>query len=68
MVSISYNRLWKTLIDKNLSKTQLREMTGIGTGTLSKLGKNEPVSLGVIAKICYALNCNIENVVEFIYE
>ena len=68
MIEISYNRLWKLLIDLKLNKTQLREITGIGTGTLSKLSKNEPVGLEVIAKICLALKCKIEDVVEFIYE
>ncbi len=68
MITISYNKLWKKLIDMNLNKTQLRELTGIGTGTMSKLSKGEAVGLEVIAKICFALKCNIENVVEFIYE
>lgn len=68
MVVISYNKLWKKLIDLNLNKSQLREMTGIGTGTLSKLSKGEPVGLEILARICLVLKCNIENVVEFIYE
>ena len=68
MVKISYNKLWKMLIDLDLNKSRLRKITGIGTGTLSKLSKCEPVSLEIIAKICFALKCNIEDVVEFIYE
>lgn len=68
MVEISYNNLWKLLVDKNMNKTQLREISGLGTGTIAKLSKNEPVGLEILAKICYALNCRIENVVEFIYE
>ena len=68
MVQISYNKLWKKLIDLNLNKTQLREMTGIGTGTLAKLSKCEPVGLEVIAKICFSLNCDIGDIVELIYE
>ena len=52
----------------NLNKTQLRAMTGIGTGTMAKLSKGEPVGLEIIGKICFALKCNIEEVVEFIYE
>lgn len=68
MVKISYNNLWKLLVDKNMNKTQLREISGLGTGTIAKLSKNEPVGLEILAKICYALNCRIENVVEFIYE
>lgn len=68
MVSISYNKLWKVLVDKNMNKTQLRELTGLGTGTISKLSKCEPVGLEVLAKICYCLECNIQDIVEFIYE
>ncbi|MDD4110089.1 MAG: helix-turn-helix transcriptional regulator [Clostridia bacterium] len=68
MFEIRYNKLWKKLIDMNLNKTQLRAMTGIGTGTMAKLSKGEPVGLEIIGKICFALKCNIEEVVEFIYE
>lgn len=68
MVKISYNKLWKILIDKKMNKSQLREKTGLGTDTISKLSKCEPVGLEVLAKICYYLKCNIEDVVEFIYE
>ncbi len=68
MVKICYNKLWKLLVDKNMNKSKLREISGMGTGTMAKLGKNEPVSLEILAKICYALKCNIEDVVEFVYE
>lgn len=68
MVRISYNNLWKLLVDKNMNKSQLRKETGLGTGTMAKLSKCEPVGLEILAKICYALNCKIEDVVEFIYE
>lgn len=68
MVRISYNNLWKILVDKGMNKSQLREITGIGTGTMAKLSKCEPVSLEILAKICYCLKCNIQDVVEFIYE
>lgn len=68
MIIISYNKLWKMLIDRDLNKSNLREMSGIATGTMSKLSKGEAVGLEIIAKICLALKCNIEDVVEFIYE
>lgn len=61
---ISYNPLWKTLIDKGISKTELRQMANFSTHTLSKLSKNESISLYIIENICIALNCKIEDVVE----
>lgn len=61
---ISYNPLWKTLIDKNMKKMDLVKLVGISNGTLAKLGKNESVSLSVIDKICIALGCDINDVVE----
>lgn len=68
MIEISYNRLWKKLIDLQMNKSKLRDLSGIGTGTLSKISKNEPVGLQVIARICFCLKCNIEEVVEVIYD
>ena len=65
-MAANYNRLWKLLIDKNIKKSKLREMAGIGTTTLAKLGKNENVSLDVLESICVALHCRIEDVMEFI--
>jgi len=61
---ISYDRLWKTLIDKHLNKTELRDRIGISNATLAKLGKNESVSLKIIEAICKELQCGIEDVVE----
>ncbi len=63
---ISYNRLWKMLIDLNLKKKDLKDMTGIGSTTMSKLNNNEPVSMDVMLKICMALNCNIGDVMDVI--
>lgn len=65
---ISYNKLWKRMIDQNLNKTQLKEKAGISTNAVAKLGKNEAVSMDTIEKICKALNCNIGDVMEFIDE
>lgn len=68
MMKVNYNKLWKLLIDKEMSKTQLREQTGITTNVLAKMGKNENVSTEVICKICKALNCQITDIMELIEE
>lgn len=65
-MAASYTKLWKLLIDRNLNKTNLREIAGISTGTLAKLGKNDYVSTEVLEKICKALRCKIEDVIEFV--
>lgn len=67
-MSISYNKLWKRMIDQNLNKTQLREEAQISTNAVAKLGKNEAVSMETLEKICKALNCNIGDIMEFVYE
>lgn len=61
---ISYNKLWKLIIDKGINKTQLREMTGITTNILAKLGKNESVQVEILAKICNVLECDLNDIVE----
>lgn len=61
---ISYNPLWKTLIDKNKKKLDLLEIADISRGTLAKMGKNDPVNLKVLDNICVRLGCKIEDVVE----
>ncbi|MCD7826374.1 MAG: helix-turn-helix domain-containing protein [Clostridiaceae bacterium] len=61
---ICYDRLWKTLIDKHMKKMDLKEQTGISNATLAKLGKNQPVNMEVIERICIKLECNIEDVIE----
>lgn len=65
-MALSYNRLWKLLIDKGIKKMELRDMIGISNSTLAKLGKNEPVALTVIEKMCEILNCQIGDVVEYV--
>ena len=67
-MAISYNKLWKQLIDKNMTKTELRLKTDIGTSTLAKLGKNEQVSLDVLLRICKVLNCDISEIMQLIKE
>lgn len=60
---ISYNNLWKTLIDKSVKKGELCKQTGISSSTLAKMSRNETVSLSIILKICETLDCAIEDVV-----
>lgn len=67
-MKISYNRLWKLLVDKQINKTDLRIAVGISSGTLAKLSKDEVVSMEVLAKICAYLRCNIGDIMEFKYE
>ena len=62
----SYKKLWKLLIDRDMSKTDLRLKAGISTMALAKLGKNENVSMDVLKKICKALNCNISDIMDMI--
>ena len=63
---VSYDKLWKKLIDLKLKKKDLKDMTGIGSTTMSKLNNNEPVSMAVMIKICIALKCNIGDVMDVI--
>ena len=67
-MKISYDKLWKLLIDKKINKTQLIEMADISTNSRAKLGKNETVQVETLVKICNVLNCNVEDIVEFIKE
>lgn len=62
---ISYNKLFKLLIDKNMKKKDLREKAGVSASTIVKMGRNEPVSVELIGKICLALDCSAGDVVEF---
>jgi DNA (cytosine-5)-methyltransferase 1 len=66
IVALSYDKLWKLLIDKKMKKMQLRQVSGISTSTLAKLGKNEPVGLEIMERICIALDCNIGDAVDVI--
>ena len=67
-MKINYNNLWKLMIDLNMNKSKLKEISGISTNAIAKLGKNEAVSMGTLAKICKALSCGIGDIVEFEYE
>jgi putative transcriptional regulator len=63
-MSINYKRLWKMLIDKDMSKADLRVKTGIAPSTFSKMSRNEYVSMEVLVRICDALRCQLSDVVE----
>lgn len=60
----NYNRLWKLLIDKGMTKTQMRKAVGISTNVFAKMGKGEPVAMDSLAKIATALNCGLDDIVE----
>jgi DNA-binding Xre family transcriptional regulator len=58
-MKISYNRLWKLLIDKRLKKKDLQKMAGVSSSSIAKLGRNECVNTDILTKICIALNCDV---------
>lgn len=63
---ISYKKLWKLLIDRDLKKKDLREMAGISPSTIAKLGRNENINTEVLIKICRALDCDLKEIMELI--
>lgn len=63
---VCYKKLWKLLIDLNMSTADLRKATGLATGTMTKLRKDEDVSLDAIKRICKACNCNIGEMMDVI--
>jgi DNA-binding Xre family transcriptional regulator len=62
----SYNRLWKLLIDKNINKQKLKELSGISSASVAKLRKGQNVTTNVLLNICNALDCNVEDIMEFV--
>ena len=67
-MSMNYNKLWKVLIDRNMMKKDLIQLAGISTNAMAKMGKGGDVSTQVLRKICAALDCKIEDIVEIIPE
>lgn len=65
-LKLSYNKLWKILIDKNMSKTDLRKKSKISSATLNKLSKGENVNTSSLLKICESINVNLEDIIETI--
>ena len=67
-MAASYDRLWKLLIDKHITKTEMRKQAGISTTVLAKMGKNETVSMNTLAKITTTLNCGVDDIVQLIVD
>ncbi len=67
-MAISYNKLWKLLVDKKMSKADLRRAAGVAPNTMTKLRRDEEVSMTVLVKICTALNANIGDIMDLIPE
>lgn len=65
-MAVSYNKLWKLLIDKNMKKKELGEAAGISNSLIAKLGKNENVTVDVLVRICTALDCRIDDIMELV--
>lgn len=61
---ISYNKLWKMLIDKNMKKSDLKEKAGISSASLAKLGKGDNITTDVLLRVCEAMDCQIEDILE----
>ncbi len=66
MKTICYKKLWKLLIDRDMKKKDLQKAAGISSASITKLGKNENMSTETLLKICTALNCNLDDIVESI--
>lgn len=64
-MELSYKKLWKMLIERDMKKVDLMVSTGIAPNTMTKLRKNQPVSMDILWKICLVLGCNIGDIVEF---
>ncbi|MDD6320947.1 MAG: helix-turn-helix transcriptional regulator [Oscillospiraceae bacterium] len=65
-MAVSYNKLWKLLIDKGMTKTDLIKAAGITTNAMAKLGKNEDVRVEVLVKICGVLGCTVDDIMEIV--
>lgn len=67
-MTYSYNKLWKLLIDKNMLKKDLMTSANLTSNTIAKMGKNEPVSMDALARICIALKCNIGDILDVVLD
>lgn len=68
VMAVSYNKLWKLLIDKGITKTEMRKRAGLSTNVLAKMGKNETVSMETLARISTVMECGLDDIVEIIAE
>lgn len=67
-MAISYKKLWKLLIDKDMKKKDLQQLAGISAASVTKLGKNENVNTEIIEKVCIALRCDVSDIMEMVDE
>ena len=67
-MAVSYNKLWKMLVDKQMSTAALRKASGVSPNTMTKLRRDEPVMLNVLDKICVTLNCNYGDIMDYVPE
>ncbi|MCH1713939.1 MULTISPECIES: helix-turn-helix domain-containing protein [Lactococcus] len=65
-MKFSYNPLWKLLIDRNLTRSDLRKMTGISSASIAKMGKGENITTDILLRICIALHCDITEIMELV--
>lgn len=67
-MAVSYNKLWKMMIDKKISKTEMTHLAGISTNAMAKLGRDEDVRVNILEKLCLALDCKLDDIVEIVLE
>ena len=67
-MKVSYKKLWKLLIDKDMAQSELHKQSGISAGSMTKMRKGEPVSMEVLWKVCSCLKCDVGDVVSFYCE
>ena len=67
-MAMCYKRLWKLLIDRDMTRADLRKVTGISPATIAKMSKGEPVGAGIFERICEALHCNIGDIADYVSE
>ena len=65
-MAVSYKKLWKLLIDKEMKKKDLQTLSGISAASITKLGRNENVNIEIVEKICLALQCDIADIIEIL--
>lgn len=65
-MAVTYNKLWKILIDRKMSKADLRKAAGVAPNTMTKMRRDEPVHLSILERICKVLDCNFGDIVDYI--
>jgi DNA-binding Xre family transcriptional regulator len=65
-MGVSYNKLWKMMVDRHLSKTELTRLAGISTNAMARLGRDEDVRVRVLERLCTTLDCKLDDIVEFV--